>query len=120
LQQRRFSGSIAANDRDALARINLQRHVVEQRQMAEGNRDVIECDQRHERECVMSIATKARRPKNIRQNAFVFFVPSWLMFVPVVGLDSRRSIARLSGLEAIWLACPSSSPRPSPPGWPCP
>ncbi len=47
LEQRGFSGPVAADDADAFARINLQAGVVEQRMMAVRNRDVIEGHQRH-------------------------------------------------------------------------
>ena len=42
LQQCRLPGSIAPDDRDALTGIDLQRHVVQQRQVAECNRNVIQ------------------------------------------------------------------------------
>ena len=44
LQQRRLAGAVAADDRHPLAGVDLQRHIVEQRQMAEGEGDVIERD----------------------------------------------------------------------------
>ena len=48
LQQRRLARAVAADDRDALAGVDLERDVVEQRQVAEGDRDVVEGDQRHQ------------------------------------------------------------------------
>ena len=42
LQQRRLAGAVAADDADALARLDLQAGIVEQRQMAVGDRNAIE------------------------------------------------------------------------------
>ncbi len=42
LQKRRLAGTVAADDRDPLARFKLERHVVEQRKMSESVIDVIE------------------------------------------------------------------------------
>ena len=47
LHQRRLAGAIAADDRDALAGIDLERHIVEKRNVAVGVRDVFEGDERH-------------------------------------------------------------------------
>ena len=47
LQQRRFARAVAADDAHALARLDQQARVVEQRQMAVGHPDVIERDERH-------------------------------------------------------------------------
>ena len=48
LQQRRLARAVAADQADALARLDLQRHVVEQGQVTEGDRDMIEGDEGHE------------------------------------------------------------------------
>ena len=42
LQQRGLARAVAADDRHPLARFELQRHVVEQRQVSEGVRDMVE------------------------------------------------------------------------------
>jgi hypothetical protein len=44
LQQRRFSSAIAANDGNALAGIDLECDLVEQRKMAESDRNPVERD----------------------------------------------------------------------------
>jgi hypothetical protein len=47
LQQRRFAGAVAPDDADALAGLNLEAGVVEQRKVSEGERHVIERDEGH-------------------------------------------------------------------------
>jgi hypothetical protein len=42
LEQRRFAGAVAPDDRHALARVELQRDVLQQRQVPVGVVDVIE------------------------------------------------------------------------------
>ena len=48
VQERRLAGAVAADHADALARLDLQARLVEQRQMAVGNRDAVECEEWHE------------------------------------------------------------------------
>ena len=48
-QQRGLAGAVPADDAHALARLDLQRHVVEKRQMSERDCNMIEGDQRHRR-----------------------------------------------------------------------
>src|SRR5207247_6025320 len=45
LAEGRLTGAIASDDRDALARFDLQRHLVEQRQMAERDRYAVQRDE---------------------------------------------------------------------------
>ena len=50
LQQRRLAGAVAADDRDPFARLDLQRNVIEERQMAKSDRYVVQrqkCPRRH-------------------------------------------------------------------------
>ena len=47
LHQRRLAGAIAADDRDALPGIDLERHIIEKRNVPVGVRDVFEGDERH-------------------------------------------------------------------------
>ena len=52
LQQGRLAGTVASDDRYALPRLELQRHVVEEWQVAECVVDVVECQKGHrERNC---------------------------------------------------------------------
>ena len=54
-QQRRLAAPVPAEHAHTLARVDLQPHVVEQRQVSEGKRDAIERQQRH-------VSTLHRRP----------------------------------------------------------
>ena len=47
LQQRRLAGAVAADDGDPLAGIDLERDLVEQRQVAEGDGDTVERNEGH-------------------------------------------------------------------------
>ena len=47
LEQRGLAGAVAADDADALARLDLQAGIVEQRKMAVRDGDVVEGDERH-------------------------------------------------------------------------
>ena len=48
-EQRRLAGAVPADDAHALARLDLERHIVQKGQVAEGNCNMIEGDQRHRR-----------------------------------------------------------------------
>jgi hypothetical protein len=48
VQECRLAGAVAADHADTLARLHLQRRLIEQRQMAVGNRDAVECEEWHE------------------------------------------------------------------------
>ena len=49
LQQRGLAGAVAADDGDALAGVNLEGDLVDERQMAEGDGNTVERDERHRR-----------------------------------------------------------------------
>src|SRR5207237_10875191 len=47
LQERRLAAAVAADDRQALARLDLERDAVEQREVAERDRHVVQDNERH-------------------------------------------------------------------------
>jgi len=62
LQQRRFARAVSPDDRHALARLDLQRDFIEEREMPEGNGNAIERDERHE-------GQRTTRKKSVRRRA---------------------------------------------------
>ncbi len=71
-EQRRLAGAVAADQPDALARIELERHVVQQRAVAEGEAGVSERGEWHRLQALIrggfrSVTSGARRPSRRRR-----------------------------------------------------